>query len=308
MSSIIQIKPAMSIVICTHNPRHDYIERVLQSLKNQTLSENFWELLLIDNASEYPLEEKVDLNWHSHARCIREDKLGLTQARLKGIKEAEAETIIFVDDDNVLDRDYLEIAFEISQNWPMLGAWGGQIRPEFEEEPPDWTKQYWGFLAIREFNKDRWSNIPHQNDAIPCGAGFCLRKAVAEKYTELVCNDSRRINLDRRGKMLTSCGDSDLAYTAWDLNLGTGLFAALKLTHLIPPSRLQEGYLLRLVKGLSYSGIILDSLRGKFPASKSWKSKILNFYSRWNKDARSRKFHDAFEEGKNLALKEIVHK
>ena len=308
MSSISQIKPAISVVICAHNPRYDYIARVLQSLKNQTLSQNFWELLLIDNASEHPLEEKIDLNWHSQAQCIREDKLGLTQARLRGIKEAVAETIIFVDDDNVLDSDYIEIAFEINQNWPMLGAWGGQIRPEFEEEPPDWTKQYWGFLAIREFNEDRWSNIPHQNDAIPCGAGFCVRKVVAEKYAHLVYTDSRRINLGRTGKMLTSCEDSDLAYTAWDLNLGTGLFTKLKLTHLIQASRLQEDYLLRLVKGLSYSGIILDSLRGKIPAPKSWKSKILNFYSRWNKDARSRKFHDAFEEGKNLALKEIAHK
>lgn len=308
MSSINQIRPAISVVICAHNPRFNYINRVLESLKNQTLSKEFWELLLIDNASKYPLEEKIDVNWNSQARHIRENKLGLTHARLRGIQEAVAETIIFVDDDNVLDCNYLKIALEISQKWSMLGAWGGQVKPEFEEEPPEWTKQYWGFLAIREFSEDRWSNIPHQNDAIPCGAGFCVRKDVAEKYAQLVYNDLRRESLGRTGEMLTSCEDSDLAYTAWDLNLGTGLFTQLKLTHLIPSSRLEEEYLLRLVKGLSYSGIILDSFRDKVPTPNSWKQKILNFYSRLKKDARGRRFHDAFEEGKRLALKEIFSK
>ena len=38
-----------SVIICTHNPRSDYLRRVLDALKAQTLLREQWELLLIDN-------------------------------------------------------------------------------------------------------------------------------------------------------------------------------------------------------------------------------------------------------------------
>lgn len=39
----------ISVIICTHNPRSDYFEKVLNALKAQTLSTAQWELLLVDN-------------------------------------------------------------------------------------------------------------------------------------------------------------------------------------------------------------------------------------------------------------------
>ncbi len=124
------MQPLISIIICTHNPRRDYLERVIEALKSQTLPINQWELLLIDNASNQPLSSEIDLGWHYNSRHIREEQLGLTPARLRGIQEAEAETLVFVDDDNVLDSDYLEMALKVSEAWPIIGAWGGQLRGE----------------------------------------------------------------------------------------------------------------------------------------------------------------------------------
>jgi len=264
-----------------------------------------WELLLIDNASVQPLCEKVDLNWHSNARHIREDELGLTLARLRGIQEAQTEVLVFVDDDNVLDSDYLEIVLQISKEWPILGAWGGQAAPEFEEQPPEWTKPLWGKLAIREFDQDKWSNLINQDETTPYGAGLCIRKIVALKYSELIRNDPKRSKLGRTGKSLSACEDIDLAYTACDLGFGTGIFSGLKLTHLIPPNRLQEDYLLKLIEGLTYSVTILDSFRGKIQPRYSWKAKLLNYFRRWFLDPRERRFRDAHFRGLNLAMKEI---
>ena len=45
----------LSVIICCHNPRRDYLARVLEALKAQTLSTNNWELLVVDNASEDPV-------------------------------------------------------------------------------------------------------------------------------------------------------------------------------------------------------------------------------------------------------------
>jgi len=299
------MNPHISVIVCSHNPRPDYVEKVLNALKAQTLSRERWEFLLIDNASTQLLREIIDLSWHPNARHIREEKLGLTLARLCGIQEAKAEVIVFVDDDNILDLDYLEIVLQIGKEWPILGAWGGQAVPEFKEKPPDWTKPLWGKLAIREFDQDKWSNLINQDETTPYGAGLCVRKTVAEKYAELIHTDPKRAKLGRTGKSLSACEDIDLAYTACDIGLGTGIFKDLKLTHLIPPNRLQEEYLLKLIEGLTYSVAILQSFRGKTQPKCSWRSKVLNYFRRWFLDSRARRFKDAHFRGLNLAIKEL---
>ncbi|WP_244141899.1 glycosyltransferase [aff. Roholtiella sp. LEGE 12411] len=298
----------LSVIICTHNPRFSYLDRVLQALQYQTLSTDLWEILLVDNASNKVLSSELTLNWHPHARHIREEQLGLTPARLRGIREAQAEVLVFVDDDNILDANYLEVTWHISKNFPFLGAWGGQIRPEFEELPPAWTKPYLGNLAIREFERDSWSNLPNQHDTTPSGAGLCVRKVVAQKYSELVSKDHRRTGLDRKGKLLTSCGDSDLAFTACDISLGTGLFTSLKMTHLIPSIRLEESYLLRLVEGLAYSQNILGYLRGTLLPQAFWRSsKIYLLFLRLRYGSRTCRFYKAGQRGRMLAIKEIAN-
>jgi glycosyltransferase involved in cell wall biosynthesis len=278
----------------------------LQALNDQTLSKDLWELLLIDNASDKVISSEVDLSWHPNSRHIREDELGLTPARLRGIKEAKSETIVFVDDDNVLDFDYLEVSLRISQDYPFIGAWGGQIRPDFEIEPPEWTKSYWPMLAIRQFDQDKWSNLFPQQETTPCGAGLCVRKFVAENYAKSFCTQTEKIKLGRKGKQLTSCEDSDLAFTACDLGLGTGQFTALKMTHLIPAVRLQLDYMERLVEGMAYSTTILNSFRGQIPTIKiSWKRKIIQYYRRWRLSPNERRLNDASQRGLDMALREL---
>jgi Glycosyl transferase family 2 len=302
------IKSLISIILCTHNPRAEYLNRVLTALQSQTLSLQTWELLLIDNASQNVLSTQVDLTWHPHARHIREEQLGLTPARLRGIKEATSAILIFVDDDNVLNANYLEIALKISQDLPHIGAWGGQIQAEFEVPPPDWATPYLGFLAIREFEQDKWSNLLHQHESTPCGAGLCVRKAIAEKYADLVCHDPKRLNLDRKGKSLASCGDSDLAFTACDMGWGTGQFTALRLTHLISASRVTTDYLLRLIEGITYSLIILDSLRGKLPEFEQpspIRRGLRQLYRLWKYTPIERRVKQAIDNGKALAIQEL---
>jgi len=307
------MKPEISVIICTHNPKSEYIARVLSALKAQTLSTEQWELLLVDNASTQTLSEEINLGWHSDSRHIRENQLGLTPARLRGIQEAKAEILVFVDDDNVLDVDYLAAALQISKEWPILGAWGGQALPEFEKNPPEWTKPFWSKLALREFTQDKWSNLIHQDETTPYGAGLCIRKVVAEKYSELVRTDPKRSKLGRSGKIETSntllmaCEDIDMAFTACDLGFGTGLFRALKLIHIIPENRLQEEYLLKLIEGLTYSVAVLESFRGKTPPKYSWKAKLLNYFRHWFLNPRDRRFKDAHFRGLNLAIQEIAN-
>ncbi len=305
------MKPLLSVHICTYNPKPHYLERVLTALAAQTLSKDLWELLLIDNASDRILSTEIDLSWHPQAAHLREEKLGKTNALLLGIERSQGEILVTVDDDNVLEPNYLEIALKIGQDFPLLGAWGGQNFPEFEQTPPEWTKPYWGMLAIREFSQDKWSNYCDQMQTTPVGAGMCFRKVVGEKYAQSLSTESERLKLGRTGNKLNSGEDSDLAFTAYDLGLGTGVFTALQMLHIMPPSRLELDYLERLAEGLAYSEIILASFRGQLPAQQSWQQQIYKYYTRWRQAPShplQRRIYNAWLKGLDQAVKELQPK
>ena len=295
----------ISVVICTHNPRPDYLQRALDALKTQTLPKEQWELLLIDNASKEPLVSKWDLSWNPHARYIREDELGLTRARLRGINESIGEILVFVDDDNVLAFDYLEHALRIAKEWPVLGAWGGSSIPWFETEPPAWSKRYLHYLALREIHEDKWSNYCDKPRLMPWGAGMCVRRVVAAEYFRKAKDDNVRRNLDRSGHSLASCGDSDLAITACEMGLGTGLFRSLRLTHLISAERVREAHLLKLLEGMVYSLHVLSAARDKPRKPTSWPRWIWGHIAALRRGKRELRFFLASQRGARAARNEI---
>jgi Glycosyl transferase family 2 len=296
----------LSVIICTHNPRADYFSRTLAALQAQTLPTAEWELVVVDNLSDEPLAGRIELGWHAGARLVREEKLGLTPARLRGIREAAGEVLVFVDDDNVLDSDFLETALRIARERPFLGAWSGQCRPEFEQPPPDWTRRYWGSLVIRQFEQDVWSNLPRLPDTMPCGAGLCIRRPAAAHYLFLHETGKRSFQLDRTGNSLLSGGDNDLAACACDIGLGVGLIAALRLIHLIPQVRLTEAYLIRLLEGITLTSTILDAERGLAPVRRGFAGRAADALRLLRAKGRDRAILRAVYRGRNRALQAIA--
>jgi glycosyltransferase involved in cell wall biosynthesis len=257
----------VSVIICSHNPKPDYLRRTLDALRAQTLSNDRWELLLVDNASEAPLESTL-ISWHPNGRCVIESQPGLAAARRRGIHEASGGLLVFVDDDNLLDPSYLSEALSISRDWVRLGAFGsGDIVPEYEVEPQGHLSKYTQFLSLRQNDKDVWSNVIPTASATPWGAGLCVRAEVARAYCEF--SDRSSFNADRKGTGLANrffrpvvhlpCGgqDMEIGYFGCSLGLGMGNFIRLRLTHLIRKERVREEYLLRMVEGQELAWALL---------------------------------------------------
>jgi glycosyltransferase involved in cell wall biosynthesis len=250
-----------SVIICTHNPRSDYFARVLDGLRNQTLPLHKWELLIVDNASRVPLASTWDISWHPSSRHILERELGVAYARRRGIREASADLIIFVDDDNVLDQNYLAKAVKIGQEWPSLGVWGsGCIKGEFEVEP---RESLLSWLPVREATAPRWSNLAgihlfgeSPEEAIPWSAGGCIRKEVAIAYREF-CDQSSIQIISHQGEGLLGGEDTEMCFVCCSRGLGVGIFPELKMTHLIPPRRVSEDYIVRFAEGTTVSNNLL---------------------------------------------------
>jgi glycosyltransferase involved in cell wall biosynthesis len=252
----------LSVIVPTHNPHAGRLRRTLAALRAQTLPVAEWETLLIDNASA----PAVDLAAFADAapantRIVCEPRLGLTAARRRGLVEAQGEFIVMVDDDNVLAPDYLEQALALFAAHPRLGALGGRSRPEFEQAPPAWMREFDGLIACRDLGGEPW--ISHglydarlgRNEyprGAPIGAGMALRRPAIQPWLDDVSADHLT---DRRGGELTSGGDNDIVLTLMKHGWEVGYFPSLALTHLIPAGRTTRDYLARLNHGIAKSWI-----------------------------------------------------
>jgi len=328
---------SISVIIPSHNPRLDYLKIALVALKAQTLPSDQWELIVVDNASKQPLVADsgcrmpdsgvlsaatcsefpkrresydgecvgIDLSWHPMGRVVREEKLGLTHARLRGFAEAKAPLIVFVDDDNVLEKNYLEVALALAHEHLNLGVWSGQVFPEFESSPCKEIQPFLHVLCLRELEADIWGN--HRNTGLlPFGAGMCVRKNVAARYVEQVKKCSQRLELGRKGDLLTSSEDLDLALTCIDLGMGTGLFRRLRLTHLIPARRLQKEYILKLFQDSAMGHAIFEKARGiPHPPEPRGIDKLVATYKLWRATPMQKAVHAARLKGYQNAQKPL---
>ena len=267
-----QTMPDVSVIICTHNPRSDYLHRALNALQAQTVSKANWELLIVDNAGKESLAATWDLSWHPLARHTREPELGLTQARLRGIRESSGELLVFIDDDNVLAPDFLEHAINIVARYPCFGAFGaGNLEPEFEVPPAAKFHPFLPKLALRNVPSARWSNNPHDSDSIPRGAGLCVTRRVANTFRKLIEDLNVSDILGRRGSALFSGEDDLFSWVAVGGGQGFGLFPELRVTHLISAVRLTTRYFVRLAHDHAFShGVLRYLLTGTQPDRLSW--------------------------------------
>jgi glycosyltransferase involved in cell wall biosynthesis len=257
----------ISVIICTHNPRPEYFRRTLEALRAQTLPKENWELLIVDNASKEQVEDTWDISWHPRGRHLRENELGLTPVRLRAIKEASGDLLVFLDDDNVVDSDYLERSVAISVQYPYLGVFGsGKLEPEFEIPPPSELVPLLPMLALRSVPSAIWSNNPKDHESIPWGAGLAVTRGVADHYLEIVKAMNVNSFLDRRGQQLFSGGDDLFSWASVGLKRGFGIFPELRVRHLISAGRLSRSYFLRLLHDHSFShGVLRYLLSGARP-------------------------------------------
>lgn len=247
----------LSVIICAHNPYVSYLMRTIEALRAQTLPLERWEFLLVDNASKEPLASAYDLSWHPHARHIAESKLGLAPARRRGMCEARAEILVFLDDDNIVSPDYLAEVVRISHQYSSLGTFGsGAIIGEFEVPPPAHLKQYLRYLALREVHETHLSRDAMSKEAKPWGAGLCVRAEVAAAYCQS-CADATIAISGRHGQDLLGGEDDEISIVACNMGFQIGIFPELKLIHLIPERKITDQYLIRIREGLALTDLLL---------------------------------------------------
>ncbi len=105
-------KPVISVVVPIYNVER-YVRKCLNSLQNQTMKEI--EVICIDDGSTdrsgaIADEFNNDCGWPIF-RVIHTNNRGLSTARNRGIKEARADWLMFVDSDDWVSEDFCRIPY-----------------------------------------------------------------------------------------------------------------------------------------------------------------------------------------------------
>ena len=104
-------KPAISVIIPVYNAQ-DGIKRCVDSLLNQSFKD-FEIILLNDGSKDNSLNilKEYELKY-SFVRVIDKQNEGVAVTRNKGILLAEGEYIMFMDNDDFVDSDYIETFYQ----------------------------------------------------------------------------------------------------------------------------------------------------------------------------------------------------
>ena len=101
-------EPKISVVLCTWN-RASLLEKVLESLRCQTLPNSEFEVIIIDDGSTDRTQEIVSsFRDRLFLRYFFQENSGLGAARNYGIKMCNAPIIVFKDDDDLAGPDLLK--------------------------------------------------------------------------------------------------------------------------------------------------------------------------------------------------------
>lgn len=239
----------LTAIICTYN-RAKYIGGLLESVAKNDLAKSAYEIVLVDNNSTDNTREICEAFAKAHKdvqfRYVLEPEQGLSAARNKGIKEAKGDVIVYIDDDALVDTDYLRTYAEWFGAHPETMACGGPIEPLYETKEPSWMTPYTKALLtawmnygdkVREYPKGRY----------PGGGNAAYRKEVFDKVG--LFNTA----LGRKGGNLMGSEEKDIFDKMHSLGMQVLYLPTPILHHIIPQAKLEPDYFNRLTTQIGIS-------------------------------------------------------
>ncbi|WP_432808194.1 hormogonium polysaccharide biosynthesis glycosyltransferase HpsE [Pantanalinema sp. GBBB05] len=223
------------------------LDRLLQQIDTEGIA---WEVLIIDNNSQDntpQIAADYAKRWQPSIpfRYIIEPRQGRSFARERAIREAASDLVGFLDDDNLPSETWVAAAFRFGQAHPHAGAYGGNVYPLLEGEPPADFDQVKHLLAI----SDRGPNpylYTRAAGQVPIGPGCVFRKRA---WQAAVPTHRRLQGVDDPRKVRVS-GAEDVEALYYILSSGWEIWhnPEIEIWHQIPPRRLERDYLLRMAR------------------------------------------------------------
>jgi glycosyltransferase involved in cell wall biosynthesis len=289
----------IAIIICTYNPEERIFRRCLDAVKSLRKDDLNVEVILVDNNSSNALESLdyvAGFLTVTGARCVMERKPGLTYARIAGFKASSAPVVIYFDDDNQPDKNYLLVATEVLRRKKDVGLLGpGIVQVDFIDGSNKWLESERPLFQELNMPAEIFGHVlTSYQEYYPFGTGLILKREIMQKYSDLV--ESQGEISDRKGNSLVGGGDIQIVWTGLKMGYHAGRTPQLRMQHIIPKSRTTASYIKKLSYSLGYSET--KTRLGVFPEHeqkiKMEKKNFLQFYFLLAKSIVRYGFHAKF--------------
>ncbi len=245
-----------SIIICTYNPDVRLLKRAMNSIIQLVIPDVCQvECIIIDNNSTNNFSNDIEIkSLMSKFRLIMEPRQGLSNARIKGVDNANGDIIIFVDDDNELAANYLIGLKCLFEQYQQVAVWGpGIINVDFIDGADSWiVKNMRGMFQYRQNKQTRFGSEQGWPNYYPAGSGLVIKKNVFELYQQQYKEGKLTIT-GRKGEDLSSGEDSQIIWTAVKNGMSVGTSDLLSLNHIITKQRTSLEYIVKLNFNIAYS-------------------------------------------------------
>ncbi len=256
---------SFTVAICAYNAV-GRIARALDALTRVRYAGQ-WEILVVNNASSDDTAAAVEA-WRtslSAMRVVTEPVAGVAHARVRAIREARCEWIVWVDDDNLLPPDYLEMADAIVAGRDDIGILAGDSHLFELAAPPAWFQQVAGCYAVGQQFPREGRQV---GGAFCWGAGSMLRRLAAVQILDL---GFKPILSGRLGRHQLAGEDAEICLAMRLLGWGFLYSRALVIGHAIDPNRMRVDMLRKTAFGFGLSSVALEVYRAQFdPPLKRW--------------------------------------
>jgi len=242
-----------SIIICTYNGSKN-IGKVLDSiLKIDSLNLLLDKILIVNNASTDNVGEIIDEYIKKDPKLIfteYEPKQGLTYARMH-FKSLNTKWIIFLDDDNIVDSQWLvnmDKFLKFNLNVGVANSACVAVPGDgFSSLDLDILYAVCPAIACTHSSIEDYKNKKKTLIKFPFGAGlFVLREPLIDYL-----NNGWTTNIGRQGDNLLSGEDGEIANYVIAKGYKYLLNCDAYILHLIPHKRIEKDYVEKLSYGLS---------------------------------------------------------
>lgn len=274
----------VSVIICFFNAR-ERLSETLQHIAEQKINEEIeWEILMVDNNSTDGAKTIIDEISKRYVakvsiKYLFEPVAGLSYARMRGINNARYEYLLFCDDDNLLDENYVNISFDMMQQNEKIGMLGGKGIVDPRLILPDWFKSVETAYAVGDQFPVN-GNVTTSKGYI-WGAGMIMRSTA---WREVINNGFRHFLLTGRKSSAKALAGEDTEMCILVQNAGFEIHYSdkLRFIHAIPQARLTWDYYKKICKGFAHAQVFIESYLDYFntPSSSGYSNTPASAFSK----------------------------
>ncbi|MCG2711499.1 MAG: glycosyltransferase [Candidatus Omnitrophica bacterium] len=231
-------KNFISVVICTFN-RCAELDGALKSLLKLECDSSFdYEIIVVDNNSKDDTKKMVEsymAQFHGRLKYVLEAKQGLSNARNRGIRESRGNIIAYVDDDCIIEAEWLIYLDKTFKKYDA-DLVGGKILPLWLKKPSKWIfrKYIMGKLSLLDYGDNEFHVTKKEEE--PYGANMAFKKS------SLIESGLFKGELGRTGNNLFAGEETELFLQF--LNNGKRIYYQPKAVvhHKVLPMRMKKSY------------------------------------------------------------------